>query len=89
MLDGSTTEDVLARKAVVSFDFIPQRKEILSDFIKNLHSQSYARLRYFDVEKNDSREIEAIYGEIETKYIFENIEVFQMCKVNTLTFTER
>ena len=89
MLDGSTTEDVLAIKAVLSFDFIPQSEEVMGAFLKRLHSSKYATVKYFDIEENDYREIEAIYGEVEVRYIFENIEGFSMWRANTLTFTER
>lgn len=89
MLDGSTTEDVLAIKAVISFDFIPQSEDVLSDFVKKLYSKKYATVRYFDLQEKGYREIEAIYGEITAKYIFKNIHGLSVWKVNTLKLTER
>ena len=89
MLDGSTTEDVIATKAALTFNFIPQSEEALASFVKSVYSEPYAKVNYFDLRENAYREIEAIYSEIGAKYIYTNIEGFSMWKVNTMTFTER
>ena len=89
MLDGTEEEDVLAHKAEIVLDFIPQSREILSGFVKNLYSKKYATVRYFDLREKAYREIEAIYGEVTAKYLFQNVFGQKIWKINSVKLTER
>lgn len=89
MLDGSTTEDVIAIKAVIKLSFIPQREEKTSEFLSSLYSAPYAQLRYFDPMQNEYRTIEAIYSEMQVTHLFENAFSHEMWSLHSIVFTER
>ena len=89
MLDGSTTEDVIAVKAVISLSFMPQTEEALSAFLSSLYESPYATVRYFDLKAGDYREIETIYSEMNVKHLMTNINDAEMWQPGTMTLTER
>lgn len=89
MLDGSTTEDVIAVKAVISLSFMPQTEEALAEFLSSLYGSDYATVRYFDLMSGEYRTIEAIYSEINVKHLMTNIYENEMWQPGTLTLTER
>ena len=89
MLDGSTTEDVIAVKAVISLSFMPQTEEALSAFLSSLYGSDYATVRYFDIKEGDYRTIEAIYSEMNVKHLMTNIYDNEMWQPGTMTLTER
>ena len=89
MLDGSTTEDVIAVKAVISLSFMPQTEEALTEFLTSLYGSDYATVRYFDLMSGEYRTIEAIYSEINVKHLMTNIYENEMWQPGTLTLTER
>ena len=89
MLDGSTTEDVIAVKAEITFNFIPQAEERMTAFLGNLYAQPYAQVTYFDPLTGKEKEIEAIYGEINVSHLFENAYANDMWHMHTITLTER
>lgn len=89
MLDGSTTEDVIAVKAVISLSFMPQTEADLSAFLSSLYGSDYAIVRYFDIKEGDYREIEAIYSEMNVKHLMTNIYDNEMWQPGTMTLTER
>lgn len=89
MLDGSTTEDVIAIKAVVTLYFMPQTEEELNAFLNLLYKSDYAKVNYFDPKAKDYRTIEAIYSEITSKHILTNVNNDEMWAIEQLTLTER
>lgn len=89
MLDGSTTEDVVAVKAVISLTFIPQAEEALSAFLSSLYGSEYATVRYFDLKTGDYRTIEALYSEMNVKHLMTNIYDEEVWQPGTITLTER
>lgn len=89
MLDGSTTEDVIAIKAVVTLSFMPQTEEELNAFLNLLYKSDYAKVNYFDPKAKDYRTIEAIYSEITSKHILTNVNNDEMWAIEQLTLTER
>lgn len=89
MLDGSTTEDVIAVKAEITLNFIPQAEERMTAFLGNLYAQPYAQVTYFDPMTGQYRDIEAIYGEIGVVHLFENAFNDEMWKLHSITLTER
>lgn len=89
MLDGSTTEDVIAIKAVVTFSFMPQTEEELNAFLNLLYNSDYAKVNYFDPKAKDYRTIEAIYSEITSKHVMTNVNDDELWITGQLTLTER
>lgn len=89
MLDGTTTEDVIERKAVITLSFMPQIEEDLTTFLSSLYSSDYAIVRYFDIKTGDYRTIEAIYTEVEAKHLMTNINDDEIWLPQPLTLTER
>ena len=89
MLDGSTTEDVIAVKAVISLSFMPQTEADLSAFLSSLYESPYATVRYFDLKAGAYREVEAIYSEMNVKHLMTNINDAEMWQPGTMTLTER
>jgi hypothetical protein len=89
MLDGSTTEDVIAVKAVISLSFMPQKEADLASFLASLYGSDYAIVSYYDPKDGDYREIEAIYSEVNVKHIMSNINDDEIWQTDSLTLTER
>lgn len=89
MLDGSTTEDVIAIKAVVTLSFMPQTEEELNAFLNLLYKSDYAKVTYFDPKAKNYRTVEAIYSEITSKHIMTNINDDELWITGQLTLTER
>lgn len=89
MLDGSTTEDVIAIKAVVTYSFMPQTEEELNAFLNLLYKSDYAKVNYFDPFAKDYRTIEAIYSEITSKHVMTNVNEDELWTTEQLTLTER
>lgn len=89
MLDGSTTEDVIAVKAVISLSFMPQTEEDLSAFMSSLYGSDYATVYYYDPKDGAYRTIEAIYSEMNVKHLMTNIYDNEMWHPGTMTLTER
>ena len=89
MLDGSTTEDVIAVKAVITLLFIPQVETSLAEFLGLLYGADYAIVRYYDAREGDYRTIEAIYGEMDATHLMTNIYGTETWRPGVLTLTER
>lgn len=89
MLDGTEVEDLIKSKAVLTVTFLPMDGETQSKLLKNLRANRYAQVRYFDPEENDYREIEAIWSEPKTQFLFRDIYERDMWKINPITFRER
>lgn len=89
MLDGSTTEDVIAIKAEIELNFIPQSEEIMTDFLKSLYSEPYAEVTYFDPMNGAERTIEAMYSEMRVQHLFENSRTQEIWRMHSITLTER
>ena len=89
MLDGSTTEDVIAIKAVVTYSFMPQTEEELNAFLNLLYKSDYAKVNYFDPKAKNYRTIEAIYSEITSKHVMTNVNEDELWTTEQLTLTER
>lgn len=89
MLDGSTTEDVIARKAVITLSFMPQTEAAFTEFLTVLHSSDYATVYYYDLETGGYRIIEAIYSEITAGHLMTNINDDEIWQCEQLTLTER
>ena len=89
MLDGSTTEDVIAIKAVIKLKLMPFTEESLSDFLSSLYRSDYAVVMYFDPRENKYRTIEAMYDEIESEHSFVNCNEDNIWLAGSLTLTER
>ena len=68
MLDGSYTEDVLARKAVVVLPCMPLKEADLSALLSNIYQDDYVTVYFFDPQKQAYRTMEAIAGETEAKF---------------------
>lgn len=89
MLDGSTTVDVIAIKAVISFAVLPQKEEEMSNFIKLMYSGDYLEVTYFDIRENGYRTIETIPSEVSAKHLMQNVFGTHMWQVKAVSFTER
>lgn len=89
MLDGRTTEDVIAIKAVIKLNLMPFTEESLHTFLTSIYGSDYAVVMYFDPRENKYRTIEAMYDEIESEHAFINCNEDNIWLAGTLTLTER
>lgn len=89
MLSGTETEDVIKIKAVITLAFLPQNVETVSAFLKNLYSEDYAKVQYFDPKELADREIEAIYSPMKVGYLFKDIQSQKIWRMNAITLKER
>lgn len=89
MLDGSQTVDVLAVKAVITFEIIPATEAEISKLVKMLYSADYCDVTYFDIRINDYRTIECIPSEMTAKHLMTNAFGDEMWRVEAVTFEER
>lgn len=89
MLDGRTTEDVIAIKAVIKLTFMPFTEESLPNFLSSIYGSDYAVVKYFDPRAGKYRTIEAMYSEIESEHAFINCNDDNIWLAGTLTLAER
>lgn len=89
MLDGSTTEDVIAIKAVITLTVMPLTEASMTALLSSIYSKDYVQLEYFDTRAGDYRTIEAIYSEMQVKHLFTNVNDDEIWQSEKLTFTER
>lgn len=89
MLDGSTTEDVIAIKAVVTLPLMPLTEEQLTGVISNVYSADYVALYFFDPRAGEYRQAEFMYDEITCRHAMENIYNNEMWLAGSLALTER
>lgn len=68
MLDGSTTEDIIALKAEVSSPLMPLTEDQQSEFLQNLLSDDYASVYYFDPRKKAYRTAVMLWEVSPTKH---------------------
>lgn len=90
MLDGSTTVDTLAIKAVVTVPVLPSLGDAaISTILSELLVSDYPTLSYFDPWRNEYREVETIVDGVETLHAGTNINYDEVWKTPSLVFTER
>lgn len=89
MLDGSTTVDVLAIKAVITVPLMPLFGSQLNQIIADVLSVDYPTLYYFDPRLNDYRQVETIMSEPQMQHVGMNAFENEIWLAGTLTFTER
>ena len=89
MLDGSTTEDIIAIKAVVTLPLMPLSEEQLNELIADIYGGDYVTLYYFDIRTNAYIEAEFMYSEITGRHIMQNAFDTEMWLAGSLTLTER
>ena len=89
MLDGSTTEDVIAVKAIITVPLMPLMEDQLYEILREFRSVDYPVLYYFDPYTGDYREIETIMAEPQTQHVGMNAFNSEIWLAGTLTFTER
>ena len=89
MLDGSTTVDVLAIKAIITVPLMPLFESQLNEIIADVLSLDYPVLYYFDPRTSTYREIETIMSEPQMQHVGESIVEEEIWLAGTLTFTER
>lgn len=89
MLDGSTTVDVLAIKAVITVPLMPLFGYQLNQIIADVLSTDYPLLYYFDPRLNDYRQVETIMSEPQMQHVGMNAFENEIWLAGTLTFTER
>lgn len=89
MLDGSTTVDVLAIKAVITVPLMPLFESQLREIIADTLSSDYPTLYYFDPRAGDYRTIETIISEPQMQHVGQSITDAEIWLAGTLTFTER
>lgn len=89
MLDGSTTEDVIAIRPVVTFGFMPVDEDKLSAFIASLYKNDYAQLYYFDLRERAYKTIETIYSDIQAVHRLTGTDGKDYWFASTITFEGR
>lgn len=68
MLDGSYTEDEIARKAVITLPVMPLKELDVSELLQAIYSDKYVSLYYFDPFAGSYLDITARRRESEQKY---------------------
>ena len=86
MLDGSTTEDVIAIRPVVTFGFMPVDEDKLSAFIASLYKNDYAQLYYFDLRERAYKTIETIYSDVQAGHRLTGTDGKDYWFASTITF---
>lgn len=89
MLDGSTVEDVLAIKAVITFPCLPWTESNFNTLLSSIYGSAYASIYYFDPRTNAYRTIDCIYSEISGTHRITNINGQEIWTSGALEFTER
>lgn len=89
MLDGSTTEDIIAIRPVVTFGFMPVDEDKLSTFIASLYKNDYAQLYYFDLRERAYKTIEAIYSDVQAGHRLTGTDGKDYWFASTITFEGR
>ena len=73
MQDGSTIEDVIAIKAVITLPCMPLKENQFYSLLASLYGSKYAELHYFDPRTNAYRTIECIYAEVSGTHRITNV----------------
>lgn len=68
MLDGSTTEDELAIKAVVSLPVMPLNEEDVATLLQAIYSEPYVTLHFYDPKLGGYRETLFRRNQAQQKY---------------------
>lgn len=68
MLDGSYTEDEIARKAVITLPVMPLKESDVSALLQAIYSDKYVSLYYFDPLSGSYLDITARRNKSEQKY---------------------
>lgn len=89
MLDGSTTVDVLAIKAVITVPLMPLFESQLNEIVADALSKDYPVLYYYDPRTANYREIETIMDEPSMQHVGYSVAEQEVWLAGTLTFTER
>ena len=89
MLDGSTTEDVIAVRPVVTLGFMPVDEDRLSAFIASLYKNDYAQLYYFDLRERAYKTIETIYSDVRAGHRLTGVDGKDYWFASTMTFEGR
>ena len=89
MLDGRTTEDVIAIKAIIKLQFMPFREQDLHNFFKSIYGVDYDIVEFYDPRFGGYRTIEAIVGELTAEHKFININDDDIWIAGSITLTER
>lgn len=89
MLDGSTTEDVIAVRPIVTFGFMPVDEDRLSAFIADLYKNDYAQVYYFDLRERAYKTIEAIYSDIQAGHRLTGVDGKDYWFASAMTFEGR
>ena len=89
-LAGSTTEDILAIKAIVTVPIIPVLGDAkIAALIDALYEFNYPELYYFDPRRKLYREVETLFDGAEALHAGTNIMYDEVWKSPSLVFTER
>lgn len=89
MLNGAFTEDTIALKAVVHLQFMPLTETQQSNILKNLLSDDYATIYYFDPHKNAYRSAVMTYEIEEAKHRGTSVDTNEYWTGLALTLTDR
>lgn len=89
MLDGSTTTDIIARKAIITFPLMPLTEQQAKTLIAAVFEYDYPEVYYFDPLTRAYREIETIAEEPSAYHAGVNINSDDIWKLGEIVFTER
>lgn len=90
MLDGSTTVDVLAVKAIITLPMLPLAEINMQELITALTTSDYVTVTYWDLRAGKYRTIQAEPDELSVKYLFRNIHGDELWKTGgSVVLTER
>ena len=90
MLDGSTTVDVIAVKAIITVPLMPLMESQLNSLLDSLYANDYVTVTYYDPRANATRTIQCIMTEdVESKHAGQNAFSNEIWLSGVLTFTER
>ncbi len=89
MLDGSYTEDEIAKKAVVTIPFMPLSENDISELLGNIYGEPYTSLYYYDPFKKAYITIASRRNVSEQKYVGTGTNGTEYWVGTVATFTER
>lgn len=88
MLDGSTTKDVTAIRAVVTLDTMPLKEDQQKTLLQSLFSAAYVKLEFFDPMIAEQRAMIATIDGISTTHRGAATEGVEYWTGMTITFRE-
>lgn len=89
MLDGSTVDDEIAIKAVLTLPVMPLSEQDLTELLNEIYTKVYVTVTYFDIKENKNREAVFRRGSYAQKYLGYGSDQKEYWSGRAITLTEK